>query len=204
MTIRTSLQASSSRTLVAAAVLAALALAGCASGGNPNGDSSASNANSNPGAVPVGNVASNGGNVVTQSGKTVSDLGTMIGTAQVPIIGGTAAQKDLGATVTSTGNTVQALGGGISNGLGKIGSTPDPVGTTVQSSGNIVTNLGITAGNACAEIIPLAVEISPADPIPIPGADEIVLRCHCEMYNNTFIGIVEFSLDGQLSVLWPT
>nr|CUV15778.1 protein of unknown function [Ralstonia solanacearum] len=54
-----------------------LALAGCAPGGNPNdSDAPASTANNDPGAVPVGNVASNGGNVVTQTGKTVSDLGT--------------------------------------------------------------------------------------------------------------------------------
>ena len=64
---------------------------------------------------------------------------------------------------------------------------------------SFIDSFDITAGNACAEIIPLAVEISPADPIPIPGADEIVLRCHCEMYNNISIGIVEFSLEEQLS-----
>lgn len=66
----------------------------------------------------------------------------------MPLIGGTAAQKDLGATVTSAGNTVQTLGTGISSGLGKIGSTPDPVGATVQSTGNVVTATGVTVGNA--------------------------------------------------------
>ena len=86
---------SASRTLLAAAAVAVLTLAGCASGGNPNGDTTpSSTANNDPGAVPVGNVASSSGNVVTQTGKTVSDLGTTIGTASVPVIGGTAAQKE--------------------------------------------------------------------------------------------------------------
>ncbi|XHO05917.1 hypothetical protein ACEQUB_02821 [Ralstonia syzygii] len=156
MTIRNSLQAASSRTLIAATVLAMLALAGCASGGNPNGDTPASTANNDPGAVPVGNVASNGGNVVTQTGKTVSDLGTQIGTAQVPLIGGTAAQKDLGATVTSAGNAIQTLGTGISNGLGKTGSTPDPVGTTMQKSGP-VQQVTQQTSNA---IVPLASQVA--------------------------------------------
>ena len=60
------------RLLNFALLLALSLLAGCASGGNPNGDTTpSSNANNSPGAVPVGNVASNGGNVVTQTGKTV-------------------------------------------------------------------------------------------------------------------------------------
>ena len=155
----------SPRTLLAAAALAVLALAGCASGGNPNGDTPASTANNDPGAVPVGNVASNGGNVVTQTGKTVSDLGTTIGTASVPIIGGTAAQKDLGTTVTSAGNTVQVLGNGISNGLGKIGSTPDPVGTTVQSSGDVVRSAGVTVGSAGQTVSDLGAAGSPLAPL---------------------------------------
>lgn len=176
MTIRNSLQAASSCTLIAATVLTMLALAGCASGGNPNGDTPASTANNDPGAVPVGNVASNGGNVVTQTGKTVSDLGTQIGTAQVPLIGGTAAQKDLGATVTSAGNAIQTLGTGISNGLGKTGSTPDPVGTTVQNTGNVVTAAGVTVGNGGQTVTDLGAAgspLAPLNPVTAPAGGSV-------------------------------
>ncbi|MGD7412922.1 collagen-like triple helix repeat-containing protein, partial [Ralstonia pseudosolanacearum] len=174
MTIRDSLLTASSRKRVAATVLAMLALAGRASGGNPNsGDAPASTANNDPGAVPVGNVASN---VVTQTGKTVSDLGTQLGTAQVPLIGGTAEQKDLGATVTSAGSTVQTLGAGISSGLGKIGSTPDPVGTTVQSTGNVVTATGVTVDNAGQTVTDLGAAgspLAPLNPVTAPAGSTV-------------------------------
>lgn len=137
-----------SRTLPTVAVMAMLTLAGCAPGDGPNGGTTpSSSVSNNPGVASVGNVIDGGGNIVAQVGKTVSDLDTTIGTAPVSVIGDTTAQKDLGTMVTSADDTIQALGGGISNGLGKIGPTPDLVGTTVQDSGDVTCSAGVTAGS---------------------------------------------------------
>jgi len=60
---------------------------------------------------------------------------------------------------------------------------------------NLIRNFRIRAGNNCAEIFPLAFELFPSDPSPVPGPAETVVRIHTEIFDMVESGIIEFSLD---------
>ena len=58
----------------------------------------------------------------------------------------------------------------------------------------VADSFSITTGNSCAEIFPLAIELFPSDPDPLPAPNECVARIHTEIFDTVESGIIEFSL----------
>lgn len=132
-----------SLSVLAAACALTLALAGCGSDGTSMGNTPATGAAapSTTSTTPATTTTSDTG-VATEIGKTTTDLGNVIANTPLPLGVSPQVSQGLGATVASTGDIVSDLGTGIGNGLGKIGSSSDPVGITVSSLGYVVTDAG--------------------------------------------------------------
>ncbi|MDR7095444.1 collagen-like triple helix repeat-containing protein [Hydrogenophaga laconesensis] len=142
-------------TVLATAII--MALAGCSGNGHLN------TAGSGGGSTPTGPGGAGGGGstssspvaaVVQETGNTVSDAGQMVGSlggtvqqVTTPVVG-SASGSALGNVVQNAGGTVDSLGAAVSNGLGRIGSTDNPLGVTVSGTGSAVDGLGRTVSSA--------------------------------------------------------
>ncbi|MGN5480346.1 collagen-like triple helix repeat-containing protein [Cupriavidus basilensis] len=83
------------------------------------------------------------------------------------------ARYGAGGVVVNAGETVGALGAGVRDGLGQMGSVHDPVGVTVASTGNVVQKAGDTVTSAGELVSGLGTEkLSPLAPLttPVGGA----------------------------------
>lgn len=169
-----------SMTLLAAACVAAIALlAGCSSGGGgsganpqPSGGNSDTPVTRPPAAAadttPTAKGAEGTGNTVTAAGNAVSQMGEQVQEAPLPLLPAQA-RYGAGGLLVNGGEAVGALGAGVSNGLGQMGSVDNPVGVTVSSTGNVVQEVAevvISAGQlvqglGTGKLSPLAPVTSP-------------------------------------------
>ncbi|RYX95932.1 MAG: hypothetical protein EOO28_09240 [Comamonadaceae bacterium] len=159
------------RVVTAVAILASLALGGCASDGtfsvaspgpNPGNGGGVGGGNGggmtpvdpnpvdpvvstlSPGLRAVGDVATGGGNVVSALGETVQTVGTGIARLSLPMVGADAT-AGLGSVVKNAGDVVVTTGDHVIGGLGQIGTVgADPVGTTLRVVPAIVQQTGET------------------------------------------------------------
>lgn len=115
----------------ALAMILTLSLAGCSGGGGGHKSGSSSSPASSgggstdggtggtPSTLVTADVASDVGTTVSGVGDGISALGDSLAT--VPVVGGLAR-----SAVSTTGNVVDSVGEGLTNGLGKLGSDPRP------------------------------------------------------------------------------
>lgn len=173
--------------LLAAGIAAALALGGCASdgglafptttgstgtpgGGSGGGTDGGVTTPVSPAAVvsPVAAVAQKAGNTTSSLGETVSALGAQV-TEVLPAQLGTGLNQGVGGALVHAGQAVDALGTGVTTGLGQLGASKDPVGTTLGSlqgvvvhTGEAVSSLGQGVGAASGGVL------APLSPVTTP------------------------------------
>lgn len=169
-------------TCLAGACMAALTLAsGCASHGGggaglgPQGGGSGGDIVPPPQPIasttettPTAKVAAGAGSTVVAAGNAVSEIGKHIQGAPIPLLP-TDARQGAGGVVVNAGETVGALGAGVRDGLGQMGSVANPVGITVASTGDVVQKAGDTVTSAGQLVSGLGTErLSPLSPLVTP------------------------------------
>ncbi|WP_175781581.1 collagen-like triple helix repeat-containing protein [Burkholderia anthina] len=75
--------------------------------------------------------------VISTAGQLAIDVGSTVGGVTLPGLGN-AATRSAGDTISSVNTITRATADALSDGLGRIGTTADPVGTTLASLGNVV------------------------------------------------------------------
>lgn len=157
----------SSSSLILAGVIA---LTGCASGsgsmssggGGGGGDGSTTTA------TPLARVIDQNANIVSATGTAVSDIGTTVGSLDLPLVSAQTT-NDLGNVVSNAGGIVTTLGDGLGDGLGQMGLIENPVGTTVNIVDNVVAQTGVTVRSAGTLVTNLGTgQLSALAPVTTP------------------------------------
>lgn len=145
----------SKKTTLAAAVIMALALAGCSgSGGSTRSASSGVDTGGGGGGGGGGGVASATGvegvvqdtaNIVDGVGGTVARLGDAISQQSLPLLGNSVT-SGTGEVITHTGLAVNSLAQGLHDGLGMYRTNDNALGVTVGGVGGAVSDAGRGVG----------------------------------------------------------
>ena len=123
--------------------------------------------------TPTAKLAAGAGNTVVAAGNAVSEIGKHIQSAPIPLLP-TDARQGAGGVVVNAGETVGALGAGVRDGLGQMGSVANPVGITVASTGDVVQKAGDTVTSAGQLVSGLGTEkLSPLSPLVTPAGDVV-------------------------------
>jgi hypothetical protein len=113
---------------------------------------------------------------LTTLGAAAHDLGDAISSTTIPGVD-PAVARGLGATVSATGTVVDTAADAVTNGLGQIGSSSNPVGATLAGMGSTVgSTSGVIAGAASTVDALGKGPLAPLAPVttPVAGALETV------------------------------
>jgi hypothetical protein len=110
---------------------------------------------------------------LTTVGQTANDLGGTIASTPVPGMSPGATQG-LGGAVTATGSTLTSVANALSNGVGQMGTIPDPVGATAAGLGPAISSTGGVIAGAAATVDALGTGNGSAlSPITAPVANTL-------------------------------
>lgn len=132
----------------AIALAVACMLAGCGSDGTSIPTTATTTGVTPPPSPPGTQTTASTAGTVTTVGKTVSDLGGAIAALPLPGLSPGVTQG-AGGTVSALGTVIDHAADALSDGLGQIGASANPVGTTLTGLGSTVSaTSGVAAGVA--------------------------------------------------------